>query len=319
MKLIIPNFWRNKSIISSLLHPLSLLYRHISSLVSHTSFKNIYIPKAKVITVGNITMGGAGKTPVALSLAQIYKNHSKAKIAILTRGYKGSLLGPVMADHSHSVKDIGDEAILLAQQSATCISKNRLAGIKFLEELGYEIIITDDGFQDQRFKKSLSILVVDTNFGFGNHMIFPAGPLRQSIDSGVKKANLIVLVGKEEIDYKFDQDMPIFKAKLESKILLGNKKFIAFAGIGNPDKFFQTVVESEGNLIKSIVFADHHNYTKNDLDYLINLSNQMQANLITTEKDYTKIDEAYKDKIQVLPVNLIWNNGHELLQTLLNL
>jgi tetraacyldisaccharide 4'-kinase len=306
MKLIIPNFWREKNLISILLIPLSWVYAFISSL---NLFKPLYTSKAKIITIGNITMGGAGKTPVALSIAKMLKEH---KLAILTRGYKGKLKGPLIVNDSHNINDIGDEALLLKKQAVTCVSKNRLEGIKFLEDLGYDLIITDDGLQDSRFKKDISIVVVDSYFGFGNGLIFPAGPLRESKNSGLKKTSFIALIGDKEID--LETSTPIIKAKLVSDLSLDNRSFIAFAGIGNPDKFFHSVKEAGGTIIQKIAFGDHHQYTNKEIDDLYELAKMHKAELITTEKDYTRIDR--KEKISVLPVTLKWSNVKDLLSKL---
>ena len=297
MKLIVPQFWHKKTLLSFFLYPFSLIYNAVSSCLSYVGSSKVYQPKAKVIRVGNITMGGAGKTPVVLSIA---KDFQKRKIAILTRGYKGKLTGPIMLNNSHSIEDAGDEALLLAKKAPTCVAKDRLEGIKFLENLGYEIIITDDGMQDNRFKAFHTIMVIDSYFGFGNKMIFPAGPLRESIDSGIKKADTIVVIG----DGKFDCEFPVLHANLVSQVSLKGKEFIAFAGIGNPDKFFHSVEQAGGKIAKKIAFADHYQYTQKDMEYLISL----KYPVITTEKDYVRIENKYKNQIQTLPVELVWRD-----------
>ena len=299
MKLITPKFWKTRNILSYLLYPISIIYRVISSCLSYSL--QIYQPKAKIIRIGNITMGGAGKTPVVLSIAKIL---SSKKIAILTRGYKGELLGPIMVNEYHNVDEVGDEALLLLRQAPTCVAKDRLKGIKFLESLGYDIIITDDGMQDNRFKPFLTIMVVDGHFGFGNGMIFPSGPLRESIKSGIKKTDFIVIIGGDE----FDCSIPVLRADFVSNSSLEGQKFIAFAGIGNPDKFFLSVNQAGGEILEGIVFADHYQYTEKDLEHLISKGKP----LITTEKDYVRIDKKYRDKIQVLPIDLIWQDKESL-------
>ncbi|MCT4636058.1 MAG: tetraacyldisaccharide 4'-kinase [Rickettsiales bacterium] len=301
MKLIAPKFWKTRNIFSLLLYPLSIIYNLISSYFSSVPENKRYQPKAKVIRVGNITMGGAGKTPVVLSLAKIL---NKYKIAILTRGYKGSLTGPVMLNKHHKIDEVGDEALLLFKKAPTCVAKNRLQGIKYLESLGYELIITDDGMQDNRFKPYLTIMVIDGHSKFGNKMIFPAGPLRESIESGVKQANFAVIIGEGKLDYQ----LPILQADLTSKTNFKAQKFIAFAGIGNPDKFFHSVEKSGGRIIEKLAFADHYKYTQKDIENLIAKGHK----LITTEKDYVRIDPKYHHKIKVLPVDLVWRDEEQL-------
>ena len=317
MKLIVPKFWRQENFLSKLLKPLAYLYAKISAWYSFVPIDKVYKSKSKIINVGNITVGGAGKTPVVISIAKIIQKQSKHKIAALTRGYKGEITGPTMVYSYHNVVDVGDEALMLYAEVPTCVSKDRLAGIKFLENLGYDIIITDDGLQDQHFLKNLTIIVVDSYFGFGNGLTFPAGPLRENIETGLAKADLIVVIGEGEFKYQFSKKLPILKANLLSKILLDGHKFIAFAGIGNPEKFFLSVVEAGGEIVEKIIFADHHQYSNKELDNLINLSAKLQAKLITTEKDYVRIAARYKNKIQVLPVKLIWQNENELLKRLI--
>lgn len=307
MKLIAPKFWKTKNLFSSLLYPLSIIYNIISSYLSFIPDSKKYQSKAKIIRVGNITIGGAGKTPVVLSLAKLLKNY---KIAILTRGYKGSLTGPVMLNKYHTIDEVGDEALLLFKEAPTCVAKNRLQGVKYLESIGYDLIITDDGMQDNRFKPYLTIMVIDGHSRFGNKMIFPAGPLRESIKSGIKKTDFIVLIGEGELDY----ELPILQASLTSKISLNGQTFIAFAGIGNPNKFFASVEKAGGEIIEKLAFADHYHYTKADIESLIVKGHR----LITTEKDYVRIDSKYYHKIEVLPVNLVWQD-EERLQKLLDL
>ena len=300
-----------------MLYPFSLIYSFISSKIRHVEAKDVYHPKAKIITIGNITMGGAGKTPVALSIAKIIKNYSKHKVVILTRGYKGELSGPAIVNSSHNIFDIGDEAILISKEFTTCVAKNRLEGIKFLEENGYNIIITDDGMQDDRFHKSITLMVIDGSFGFGNGIIFPAGPLRQTIDSGINKADFIVIIGEEK--FKLNIKTPILKAKIVSKSLLNQEKFVAFAGIGNPDKFFQSVIEAEGELVDKISFGDHHQYSDKEIKHLIDLAKSKNAKLITTEKDYTRIKDSLRDEIEILPIMLVWKEEEKLMERILAL
>lgn len=315
MKLLIPSFWRYRTFLSYLLLPLSWLYVFFSYLKLY----KVYVPQACVVTIGNITMGGAGKTPVALSIAQELKNiYKNRKIIILTRGYLGSMKGPIIAQNNkHSFLELGDEAAMIVDKFPLCISKNRLKGIKFLEQLGYDIIITDDGFQDHRFEKRLNILVIDSNFVFGNRFICPAGPLRQSIHSGFKEADFIVTVGDEAIN--LEAEVPVLQAKLVSKRSFKHKhKYLAFSGIGNPEKFFSTLENCGLNIITKTTFPDHHQYSEAELYKLIEIARANKAKLITTEKDYMRITSKFKQDIEMLPVNLVWEKNNLLTQYLIN-
>jgi tetraacyldisaccharide 4'-kinase len=307
MKLLAPKFWQKKNLISFLLYPFSILYSLITSVVSYIPTSNIYIPRAKVIRVGNITMGGAGKTPVVIALAKLF---SGRKVAILTRGYKGGLYGPIILNSNHKIVDVGDEALLLGKIAPTCIAKNRLEGIKYLEALGFEIIITDDGMQDNKFKAAFTIMVIDSYFGLGNNMIFPSGPLRESLKSGLKKADMVVLVG----DGEFEGDFPVVRASLVSEVVLNNRKFTAFAGIGNPEKFFNSVEKAGGTVVIKRYFPDHYQYNNQDMQELFSLGYP----LITTEKDWVRLNKEYQASIEFLPVNLVWQD-RSTEQKLLNL
>lgn len=298
MKLITPQFWRKKTLLSILLYPLAILYNLISLYISYVPKQKIYQPKAKIIRVGNITLGGSGKTPVVISLAQFL---SEKKIAILTRGYKGKLIGPIMLNEHHMIDEVGDEALLLFKHAPTCVAKDRLEGIKFLENSGFEIIITDDGMQDNRFIAALTIMVIDSYFGFGNGMIFPAGPLRESIDSGMNKSDAIVVIGNGE----FKSEFTAIKASLETEISLHGKSYVAFAGIGNPEKFFFSAEAAGANLIKKLSFPDHHQYTEADMELLFSFASP----LITTEKDFVRLEKRYQEKVETLPIKLVWKDN----------
>ena len=287
MQLIIPKFWRKKrSLIALFLFPFSVIYHLISKINYWLKSRNIYVSKAKIITIGNINIGGVGKTPVCLSLAEKMNDFNK-KLVILTRGYGGTEEGPLMVKASDDSKKFGDEAVLLAQNFSTYVAKDRLKGIKFLEELGFEIIITDDGLQDPRFKKDLSILVVDGEFGLGNGLIFPAGPLRESFSSGVKKADLCVFI--EKCEFKIESDKLLI-ANIEIKISLDNKNYI----------------------IDQFKFGDHHQFKDQELESLILLAKEKKVDLITTEKDYTRIKEKYREYIKTLPIRITWQNEEKL-------
>lgn len=311
MQLIIPSFWKKKrSLIAFLFLPFSFFYYLVNLINFWVKSRDIYISKAKIITVGNINIGGVGKTPVCLSIAKIIKNNNaNMKLAILTRGYKGSEEGPIMVSPFGDVKKFGDEALLLAQNVPACVAKNRLEGIKFLEKLGFKIIITDDGLQDPRFKKDLSILVIDGEFGLGNNWIFPAGPLRESFASGIEKADLCVCIGKCEIPIEREK---LLLANIESKVSLRNKNFIAFAGIGNPNKFFNSIVQSGGVIVAKFEFGDHYNFKDQELEKLISLAKEKKADLITTEKDYTRIKEKYRAYVRTLPIAVKWQKEKRL-------
>ncbi len=314
MRLIIPQFWKRRNFISLLLVPFSLVYRFVIFLRQKANQE--YISTAKIITVGNITIGGAGKTPTCISLAQMINNHTTKKVAFLTRGYKGKEKGPYMVDESDNCLKVGDEAILLSKFAQTCVAKDRLKGIKFLESQGFEVIITDDGFQDFRFKKDFSIIVVDGVFGFGNKRLFPAGPLREDIKNGLVRADIILIIGGKRDIIKSDK---IILASLQSNALFENERLIAFAGIGNPEKFFITLEQTGAQIIKKISFPDHHFFSNKEIKDLLLLASKNNSKLITTEKDYTRISKELNSEILTLPVTLMLEEENKILDKILSL
>jgi tetraacyldisaccharide 4'-kinase len=306
MKLIAPSYWKKRGLISLALFPLSLLYNLISCLIYKYKSLNIYQSKAKIITVGNINIGGVGKTPIVISLANILNDNYNKKIAVLTRGYGGKIIGPSMVAPDGNVSDYGDEALLIAAKHMTCIAKNRLEGIKYLESLGYDVIITDDGLQDPRFNKALSFLVIDGEFALGNAMIFPSGPLRESLNYGLKKADYCIVIGKTELAIP---ENLLVEANISTSVNLKHENFIAFAGIGRPEKFFKSVEKANGIILEEVAFGDHHVFKDEEIEDLISLANNKKAGLITTEKDYVRIKDKYKKYIQTLPVSIKWKNN----------
>lgn len=317
MKLRQPNLWQNKSIASSLLLLFSSLYYAISNLRKYITHP--YKPSIPTICIGNITVGGAGKTPIAISIGNFLKKEGY-NITYLSKGYKGKLDGPLVVTKEHSAIEVGDEPLLLAKIARTVISKNRKAGIKFIEDsLEADLIIMDDGLQNPTIEKHLSILVVDGTFGLGNRRIFPAGPLRETVRSALKKTDTIVIIGddKQKSFKNLTKNIVNVEIKPINKKSNNKGKFIGFAGIGNPDKFFKTLEGLKYDLIESVAFEDHHIYTNEDIEKLINKAAKAGAKLITTSKDIVKIDPEIAKNIQVLEIEIDWGST-EILKNILS-
>ena len=299
-----PKFWDTKNSTSTLLLPISYIYNLITQYRLHHN--QPYKSKAYVICVGNITAGGVGKTPISIALAQRYIKEGK-KVFFLTRGYKGKLKNILVDLEKHTPKETGDEARLLAKVAPTIISPNRISGAQLAEDLGAEIIIMDDGFQNPNLYKDESILVFDGSKGIGNNRILPAGPLRETLATGLKRANYAIIMGEDKTNLSSQITIPCYKGKLIPVPLeLHNKNVSAFAGIGNPNKFYQTLKELGYKLIKTTNFEDHHNYTKEELNFLKDEAKEHNILLITTEKDYVKIPKDLTSNIYCLKVNAEW-------------
>ena len=314
-----PRFWYDQklSVLSLLLTPMSWIYG-LTHAILLGSAKPWQSP-TPVICVGNLTVGGHGKTPTALSICHILKSYNKS-VHFISRGYKGSLNGPTLVDlSSHTAIEVGDEPLLLSKIAPTWVGANREAGIRLAHKMGAEIIIMDDGFQNPSIKKDLSIVVVDGEVGFGNGLLIPAGPLREGITAGLSRANAVVIIGEDRLNlkatlsnilnYSSRKPIKIFTAQLEPDANTGslrNKKLLAFTGIGRPEKFFNTLIKMGCNIIGKRDFADHHQYTKSEISKLLEIAQIENAELITTSKDYVRLTTSQQQQIAVLPVTLDW-------------
>lgn len=314
-----PGFWyQQKSIAALLLSPLSALYikagrRHRT----RSNPKNLSIP---VICIGNIVSGGSGKTPTSLAVLSLLAN---AKITLspffLTRGYRGKIEGPERVDNSHDPALWGDEALLLSRYAPTIVSKNRYAGGILAQDLGADLIIMDDGMQNYTLAKNITFCVVDGKMGFGNEAVLPQGPLRQPLGDGFDLSDAFILIGDDKLGTtsKLPASKPVFKASLQITQDHKTSKetpYIAFCGIGYPDKFKASLTEAGLNIKDFKSFGDHHTYSPKDIADLTNLATAQNARLITTEKDFARLPDFFqKDLIDVLPVEIVFENPDALI------
>ena len=263
-----PRFWTERTAVSNLLSPFGVVVGSIACCRARLARPTaIDIP---VICVGNLVAGGAGKTPVALSLASRLEQMGY-EVHFLTRGYGGRIRGPHRVDTNvDGVHDVGDEALLLARVAPTWVSMDRAAGGRLAEQNGAQIIIMDDGFQNFSLAKNLSALVVDSEYGFGNRRVIPAGPLREPIPCGLSRADLVILLGGDNpnVTSEIPGELPLLRGKILMDPVLekiAGDSIIAFAGIGRPEKFFTALNRSVGTVLESISFPDHHIYTAEEI------------------------------------------------------
>ncbi len=305
-----PRFWEKIGIIPLLLTPISLLYYLVYKLRCYLC-KNQYVSKIPVICVGNIVVGGAGKTPTAIAIGQFLKRKNKT-FCFLSKGYKGLIKYPIMVKPTlHTSNEVGDESLVLAEHGDTFVSKNRVAGLKYINSLNknYDYIIMDDGLQNPTFKKDISIIVINGKYGYGNKLLFPAGPLRDSPISALKKARRVIIIDDDLYNIQnLCRKNKIRYIKAETKADIKpefyQSKFIAFAGIANPHKFFDTLISNNIKLVKTISFPDHYTYKKNDIDKLQLLTKSGKYKLITTKKDWVKITSWYKENMMYLNISI---------------
>jgi tetraacyldisaccharide 4'-kinase len=291
-----PEFWwRPDGLTSRLLSPLGLLFGTIAGVRLRQSGTAAGIP---VICIGNLTLGGAGKTPTAILVAQILTAAGRNPF-LLSRGYGGALPGPVHVDAvHHRAYDVGDEPLLLAVSAPTIVARDRAAGAAAARAAGAKSIVMDDGFQSPNLKKNLSILVVDGQRGIGNGRVFPAGPLRAQLHAQLSRAQAMLVIGRGEAGESLASaarahGLQIFHGRLEPDAAaiakLKGKPVMAFAGIGHPPKFFRTLRDAGIDVRVEIAFADHHRFGRDEAVELMARAEREGLSPATTAKDLTRM------------------------------
>jgi tetraacyldisaccharide 4'-kinase len=252
-----------------------------------------------VICVGNLTVGGAGKTPVALAIGRLL-TAARRKPGFLTRGFGGSERGPHQVSLVHDTSsEVGDEALLLAKLATTVVARDRAAGARTLEALGLDVIVMDDGLQNPSLAKQLSLAVLDPQRLIGNGLVMPAGPLRAGLADQLRRTDALVVlcaVGEQVPDLPpalRSFTGPVLRAELRpdaaAAAQLKGQRVVAFAGIGRPSKLFGTLRGIGANVVAETPFPDHHQFTVAEADRLLQLSDQHRAVLVTTEKDLARL------------------------------
>lgn len=314
-----PKFWLKRNLISLVLLPLSLLY-FFGFYLKEFFTKRTKVEKP-VICIGNLIAGGSGKTPVAIAIGKIL-HEMGFNFSYLTRGYKRKdKQDLLLAKNGFFNSQVsGDEPILLAEISDCFVTSNKLQTLKkIVKNPNYDLVIFDDGIQNSSIFYDLKILVVDGNIGFGNKFLLPAGPMRESLKFGLKKADLIIVIGDAKNQILQDiGDKKIVKANIIASNLneFVGKKLIAFCGLAYPQKFFSFILQKKLNLIKSVPFADHHFYTNQDLDKLLEISKKEGATLITTKKDWVKFSPKYREQISYLNIDIEFENKNLIIEEL---
>jgi tetraacyldisaccharide 4'-kinase len=314
-----PSFWWEKpGLAARLLQPLGILYGIISANRMNRTGARAGIP---VICVGNFTLGGTGKTPTALAIAQLLIAAGERPF-FLTRGYGGGLEGPIAVDATvHRAADVGDEPLLLARKAPVIVAQDRAAGARMAKESGATVVIMDDGLQNPSLQKDMAIAVVDARRGLGNGLVFPAGPLRAPLKTQMAKTGAVLVVGESRQTPRDLEAMrasqPVLRGRLEPNRAtlkaLANRKVLAFAGIGDPEKFFMALAGAGIEATIEESFPDHHRYSDADAERLLAQAEAKGLLPLTTEKDLVRLGETpalmkLATKAKALPVAMIFDD-----------
>ena len=316
-----PSWWENDNPKARLCKPLGFIY----GLIAELRFRLIKQTKVKVpvICIGNLTLGGVGKTPIAIDLASRFKALGKSPF-FLSRGYGGKLKNEQVETALHSAADVGDEPLLLAQAAPTIVNPNRVEGALHAIGKGADLIVMDDGFQNHYLAKDFSLLVFDGETGLGNGNIFPAGCLRENPNSGIMRAQAAVIIGKDKhnlTSFIKNAGVTLLHAHFEPSPIavekLTEQNVLAFSGIGRPAKFFNSLEKIGAKIVEKFEFSDHHLFTTQELEQIFALTLEKTLIPVTTEKDWVRLPKEYQAKTQTLPITVRWEE-EALLNKILN-
>jgi tetraacyldisaccharide 4'-kinase len=293
-----PAFWhRPKSWKSHLLRPLAALY---GAVAAQRLLRQGFDAGVPVLCVGNYHVGGAGKTPAVLALADILRELGETPV-VLSRGYGGKLRGPVMVDPSrHTAEKVGDEPLMMSSRVPVVVARDRVNGVAMARSQRASVILMDDGFQNPAIAKDAALIVIDSERGIGNGYVIPAGPLRAPLPPQLARTDALIVVGggdasREVAAAIIAREGQVLSAHLKpnaaSVAALAGKRVLAFAGIGDPERFFRTLRSSGIEVVRERVFADHHNFTENEIEALLAESRRDALTLVTTEKDLARLRE----------------------------
>lgn len=299
-----PDFWyRDDSaarLIGAALAPLGWIYgASVAWKTGRAMPRKAGVP---VICIGNLTAGGTGKTPVSVAVAKMLKARCHCPW-LLSRGYGGTVEGPHVVGPTDTAGEVGDEPMLLSAELPVVVSRDRKAGADLAAEKGAGVIVMDDGHQNFSLAKDLTIVVIDAEQKFGNGLMVPAGPLREPVAQGLARADAVVLMGDGEVALNGFKG-PVIRGRLvpDPDEDFHGRDVVAFAGIGNPEKFFRSLRSVGANIVEAVPFEDHHPFTDVEIAHLKNRARKENAKLVTTGKDYVRLNPDERIDVSVLPV-----------------
>ncbi|WP_024507586.1 tetraacyldisaccharide 4'-kinase [Bradyrhizobium sp. ARR65] len=311
-----PAFWhRPASWTSHLLWPFAALYGAVAGLRMARKGFDAGVP---VFCVGNYHLGGAGKTPTVLALADILRELGETPV-VLSRGYGGRRRGPLMVDAGrHTAVDVGDEPLMLAVHIPAVVSRDRIDGVALARSQRASVILMDDGFQNPALAKDTALIVIDSERGLGNGCVFPAGPLRAPLAPQLARTSALIVIGagtaaKDVAAAVAASGKPVLAAHLRPDAAaiekLRGKRVLAFAGIGDPERFFRTLGAAGVEVAQRKAFADHHPFSAREIEALVTAAKRDGLMLVTTEKDLVRLRgdaqlAALSQEIVPFPVSL---------------
>ncbi len=316
-----PAFWRRDDWRARALAPAAAVYGAIAAARQRCGRpERAPVP---VLCVGNLVAGGAGKTPVAIALAERLRARGRAP-HVLTRGYGGRERGPLEVDPARDdARRVGDEALLLARVAPAWVARDRAAGARAAAAAGADVVVLDDGHQHHRLAKTVSLVVIDGGYGFGNGRLLPAGPLREPVGAGLARADAVVLVGEDRarVRHLLPAETPVIGARLapcRGRDAVAGKHVVAFAGIGRPEKFFATLESLSCTLVGAHAFADHHPFRAHEVLVLADKAAALDAVLVTTAKDAVRLPESVRGLPAVLEVAIEWRDDGAAIESILD-
>jgi tetraacyldisaccharide 4'-kinase len=307
-----PRWWYGEGgLVPVLLSPLGALYAGVTA--QRLRRGDPHRAEVPVLCVGNLDAGGSGKTPTVMALLERLAARGVAA-HVVSRGHGGRLPGPVRVLPSHGAGQVGDEPLLLSAFAPVWVSRDRAAGVRAAEAAGAELVVLDDGFQNPSVAPDLSLVVVDAARGWGNGRAIPAGPLRESVAAGLRRADLLLSIGDAAAQDAFAARwgdpvgrLPHLRGELRplpTGMPWDGIRALAFAGIGQPERFFATLRALGTNVVATVPLDDHQSFTPALLQRLEADARRLVAQLVTTEKDAVRLPAAMRARVLTLPVRL---------------
>ncbi len=306
-------FWQSRNIVAQALWPLSQIYMLGAALDRWLA--TAQKPSVPVIAIGNVTAGGAGKTPTTIALAKLLGDQTPH---ILTRGYGANITAPIRVNPAqHLAEQVGDEALLLAAAAPAWAFRRRSASAEAAIAAGAKLLLCDDALQHHPLHRDINLLVLDGEYGVGNGWCLPAGPLREPLHQALLRCHAVILIGEDRHQLTAPVSLPVFHARImpaEDTAWLKNTRLLAFAGIARPKKFYDFLRAQGAEIVATQDFPDHHSFAEKELERLA----APGLPLVTTEKDWVRLRPLWRQRVRAVPVQLQFDAPEKLREWILH-